>query len=112
MAYQKATALVKQMTLQEKADLTYGWGTSRNGCSGEIQGVERLGFPGLCLQDAGNGVRATDFVSGFPSGIHVGAAWNKELTYERGYAMGGEFRAKGIHVMLGMLSLSLSVQLV
>jgi beta-glucosidase len=95
---------VKKMTLEEKVGLTYGSGTSANGCSGEIKPIERLGFPGFCMQDAGNGVRATDFVSGYPSGIHVGASWNKELSHQRGYAMGGEFRAKGVNVMLGTLT--------
>ncbi|KAK9431764.1 hypothetical protein V1505DRAFT_367805 [Lipomyces doorenjongii] len=34
----------------------------------------------MCLQDAGtSGVRNTDFVNNYPSGIHVGASWNKFL---------------------------------
>lgn len=28
-------------------------------------------------------------------------SWNKNLTYHRGNAMGGEFRAKGVNVLLG-----------
>lgn len=42
-------------------------------CSGNIPPIKRLGFHGMCLSDAGNGLRNTDFVSSFPSGIHVGA---------------------------------------
>lgn len=42
------------------------------GCSGSIAPIERLGFPGMCLSDAGNGLRGTDFVNSYPSGIHVG----------------------------------------
>lgn len=45
--------------------------------------------------DAGNGVRATDMVSSWASGLHVGASWDKNLTYERGLWMAREFKAKG-----------------
>lgn len=72
-----------------------------NACSGNIPAIQRLGFPGLCLSDAGNGLRATDFVSGWPSGISVGASWNKALTRQRAIGMGGEFRTKGVNVALG-----------
>jgi beta-glucosidase len=71
-AYSKAQTLVSQMTLEEKVNLTGGV-SMENSCSGNIPGVPRLGFEGLCLSDAGQGVRATDFVSGFASGISVGA---------------------------------------
>lgn len=46
-----------------------------NGCPGRIPAIDSVDFPGLCLADAGQGVRATDFVSSFPSGIHVGARY-------------------------------------
>ena len=73
-AYAKARAAVAQLTLEEKVNLTGGV-TAPNGCSGNIPGVDHIGFPGMCLTDAGNGVRATDFVNGWPSGIHVGARY-------------------------------------
>jgi beta-glucosidase len=72
-----------------------------NGCSGNIAAIPRMNFTGLCLTDAGQGVRATDFVSGFPSGIHVGASWNKELARSRAESMGLEFRIKGANIALG-----------
>jgi beta-glucosidase len=71
-AYQKAKAFVAQLTIEEKVNLTAGYSAS-NGCSGNIPPISRLGFTGMCLSDAGNGVRATDFVNGYPSGIHIGA---------------------------------------
>ena len=74
---------------------------SNTSCSGMIPGIPRLNFPGLCLSDAGNGLRNTDFVSSWPSGIHVGASWNKALARQRGAGMGGEFRTKGVNVLLG-----------
>ncbi|OAQ98605.1 hypothetical protein LLEC1_01216 [Akanthomyces lecanii] len=91
-AYAKARELVSQMTLEEKVSLTAGANGIDNGCSGNIANISRLGFPGMCLSDAGQGLRATDFVSSFPSGIHVGA---------RGAAMANEFKKKGVNVLLG-----------
>lgn len=76
-SYAKATAFVAQLSVEEKSNLTYGTTSDTNGCSGNIPPIERLGFPGMCLQDAGNGVRGTDFVNGYPSGIHVGARYTR-----------------------------------
>ncbi|KAJ6787866.1 hypothetical protein PWT90_07154 [Aphanocladium album] len=100
-AQAKAQKLVSQMTLEEKVSLTGGADSIDNGCSGNVANISRLGFPGMCLSDAGNGLRATDFVSSFPSGIHVGASWNKDLAARRGAAMAGEFKKKGVNVLLG-----------
>ncbi|ONH68997.1 putative beta-glucosidase M [Cyberlindnera fabianii] len=100
-AFSKAKALVAQMTNDEKNNMTYGFTTTANGCSGVSGSVPRLNFPGLCLQDAGNGVRGTDFVNAYPAGVHVGAAWNKNLAYQRGLHMGKEFEVKGANVALG-----------
>ncbi|KAM3453874.1 hypothetical protein NHJ6243_009029 [Beauveria neobassiana] len=100
-AYAKAKDLVSQMTLAEKVSLTGASKDIHNGCTDNIANISRLGFPGMCLGDAGQGLRATDFVSSFPSGIHVGASWNKELAARRGAAMADEFRKKGINVLLG-----------
>jgi len=76
-AYARAKAFVDQLSNEEKANLTYGaggaLGNTLNGCSGIITSIDRVGFPGMCLSDAGNGLRATTLVSGYPSGIHVGA---------------------------------------
>ncbi|KAK5942634.1 hypothetical protein PMZ80_005199 [Knufia obscura] len=99
-AYSQAQAFVAQLTIEEKTNLTGGY-SEANGCSGNIYAIERLGFPGLCVTDAGQGVRATDFVNGYASGIHVGASWNKALTHQRGVDMGGEFRTKGVNLQLG-----------
>ncbi|KAK4148067.1 uncharacterized protein C8A04DRAFT_8644 [Dichotomopilus funicola] len=99
-ATQKARELVKKMSLEEKVSLT-GGASSHTGCSGFIPAIPRLNFPGMCLSDAGNGLRGTDFVSSWPSGIHVGASWNKMLARQRGSGMGGEFKAKGVNVLLG-----------
>lgn len=77
------------------------YASTTNGCSGNIPANTRLGFPGLCLQDNGNAVRGTDGVNGGPSGISIGASWNKELALRRARYMGAEFRAKGANIALG-----------
>ncbi|KAF3764314.1 family 3 glycoside hydrolase [Cryphonectria parasitica EP155] len=99
-AITKAKALLDQMTMDEKVNLTSGVSTT-TGCAGMIAAVPRLGFPGLCLANAGNGVGSTDYVSAWASGIHAAASWNKELTYNRGYYIGGEARTKGVNILLG-----------
>lgn len=86
--------------MDEKVSLTSGV-TTTTGCAGWIPGVARLGFPGLCLANAGNGVGATDYVTAFPSGLHAAASWNKPLAYQRSYWIGREARTKGVNILLG-----------
>lgn len=62
-AYVKAKAFVAKLSDDEKVNLTAGV-TSNTGCSGNIQAIERLGFPGMCVSDAGNGL-----VSASPSTV-------------------------------------------
>lgn len=100
-AYDKAQTLVGQLTLEEKVNITRGFSSDQNVCAGNTGSIPRLGWPGMCLHDAGNGVRATDFVNSYPSAIHAGAAWDRNLAYLRGYYMGKEFKTKGVNVLLG-----------
>ncbi|KAI1765139.1 glycoside hydrolase family 3 protein [Hypoxylon sp. FL1150] len=106
-AYNKAADFVKQLTTEEKVSLASGLTSSTgssgtlNGCSGNIDSIPRMNFSGFCLNDAGQGVRGTDFVSGYPSGLHVAASWNKDLARSRAESMGLEFRVKGVNIHLG-----------
>lgn len=61
----------------------------------------RVGFPQLCLQDSALGVRSTDHVTAFPAGITTGGTFDKDLIYQRGVAIGEEFRGKGANIYLG-----------
>jgi len=70
-------------------------------CVGNIVAVPRLNFSGLCLQDGPLAIRVADYASVFSAGVSAGATWDKDLMYERGLAMGREFKAKGAHVALG-----------
>ncbi|KAM0749455.1 beta glucosidase [Meredithblackwellia eburnea MCA 4105] len=99
-AVRKARKFVKDLTLEELVNITTGAGIEGR-CVGNTGTIPRVGFPGLCLQDSPLGVRFADFVSAFPAGINVAATWKKELMYQRGAAMGAEFRGKGVNVALG-----------
>ncbi|PGG96023.1 hypothetical protein AJ79_09764 [Helicocarpus griseus UAMH5409] len=100
-AYAKAHAVVSNMTLAEKVNLTTGTGFFMGPCVGQTGSAERFGIPRLCLQDGPLGVRNTDHATAFPAGITVGATFDKQLMYDRGVAMGEEFRGKGVNIHLG-----------
>ncbi|KAJ8133189.1 hypothetical protein O1611_g434 [Lasiodiplodia mahajangana] len=99
-AYAQAKELVSLLSLEEKVNLTGGISVDSS-CSGVIPSIPRVNFTGLCLSDAGNGPRTTNFVSSWPAGLSVGASWNRELAHKRAVGMGGEFRAKGVNILLG-----------
>ncbi|KAL8410092.1 hypothetical protein RB594_008253 [Gaeumannomyces avenae] len=92
--------MVGKMTLEEKLSLTAGV-KATSSCPGSIPPIPRLNFTGMCLADAGQGLRGVDFVSSWPSGVHVGASWNRALALRRALGMGGEFKKKGANILLG-----------
>ncbi|KAF5671691.1 glycoside hydrolase family 3 [Fusarium heterosporum] len=94
-AYKQASALVAQMSNEEKTAVISGQTNVTNGCAGMIPGVPRLGFPGICVSDGPNGLREVEAVNGYAAAVTVGAAWNKELALARGYYMGLEAKVKG-----------------
>ncbi|KAI5450513.1 hypothetical protein NCC49_002970 [Naganishia albida] len=100
-AVEKARLFVSDLTLEEKVNLTTGVGWTGGRCVGNIPAIERVGFDGLCLQDAPLGVRMTDGVTAFPSGLNAAATFDRHLMYERALAIGEEFRGKGVNIALG-----------
>ncbi|KAH0213286.1 thermostable beta-glucosidase, partial [Aureobasidium melanogenum] len=99
-SYAKARALVSQLTLEEKVNLTSGVGTNQGNCVGQTGSVPRHGINGLCLQDSPVGVRLTDGNSVFPAGVNVAATWDRGLAYARGRGMGQEHYGKGVDMQL------------
>ncbi|GJC89550.1 putative beta-glucosidase M [Colletotrichum liriopes] len=97
-AYRHARALVSQLTVEEKANITRGWNGT---CVGNSGAVPRLDIPALCFADAPDGIRGQEFVSAFPAGIHIAATFDKALLYKYGKALGDEYYGKGINVALG-----------
>jgi len=100
-SYKRAQAFVRQLTLLEKVNLTTGTGWSLDHCVGNVGTIPRLGFDALCMQDSPLGVRFADYVSAFPAGGTIAAAWDRGEWYLRGYQMGQEHRGKGVDVQLG-----------
>ncbi|KAI9729159.1 MAG: hypothetical protein M1834_007066 [Cirrosporium novae-zelandiae] len=100
-AYVKAAAIVSQMTLAEKVNLTTGTGIYMGPCSGNTGSAPRFGIRNFCLEDSALGVALTGNVTAFPAGITIGATWNKDLMYSRGAALAAEARGKGVNVQLG-----------
>ncbi|ETS86254.1 hypothetical protein PFICI_00082 [Pestalotiopsis fici W106-1] len=98
----KASEFVANLTLTEKIGIVSGGYLSpAPACVGSIGPISRLNFSGLCFSDGPSGYARSDGVSVFPSGITIAATWDRDLAYQRGVALGEEFRAKGSHVYLG-----------
>ncbi|KAH8897404.1 beta-glucosidase-related glycosidase [Thozetella sp. PMI_491] len=93
----KAKAFVAQLTLDEKADMVTG---QPGPCVGNIVAIPRLGFQGLCLQDGPLAIRVADYASTFQAGVTAASSWDKDILYQRGLALGAEFKAKGAHIAL------------
>lgn len=92
-AFLKASELVGQMTLEEKANLTSG---IDGPCVGMLGSVARLNIPELCLEDGPAGVRPVHGVSQFPAGLTTAATWDRALIFARSKAMGQEFHDQGL----------------
>lgn len=87
------------MTLEEKLTLLAGqdmW---------SIAGIPRLGIPTLRMSDGPSGVRGPSFVDGrsvcFPCGMALASAWDPDLAWRYGAALGDEARRQGVQVLLG-----------
>ncbi|HMN00694.1 MAG TPA: glycoside hydrolase family 3 N-terminal domain-containing protein, partial [Anaerolineales bacterium] len=99
--------ITSQLTLEEKASL----------CSGadfwHLKGIERLGIPSIMVTDGPHGLRKqagssnelgiSDSVPAtcFPTASALAAAWNRDLIFEVGQALGEECRQEKVGVILG-----------
>jgi beta-glucosidase len=100
-----AADFVSQLNTTEKIGLvTGGYASPQLPCVGSIGGIPRLNFSGICFYDGPTGLARQDGVSVFPAGLTTAATWDRRLMYERGVALGEEFRGKGSHVHLGYVS--------
>ena len=92
----RAAALVEQMTLEEKCAYIGG---SKDGFY--IRPIERLGIPLIRMADGPQGVRNNTKSTLFACGVAAAAAWNEDVVYEMGVALGQDSRARGVHILLG-----------
>jgi beta-glucosidase len=111
---ERASLLVKQLTLDEKILLVHGTGWDAIfgemplhslGGAGFVPGIPRLGIPDLQMADAAVGV-ARGAVFGrystpLPSGVSEAASWNLAVAREYGALIGSELRAQGYNMGLG-----------
>ena len=85
---------------EEKYLLLYGDYNVSKTCVGGISPIPERGFPGICLQDGPAGVRPSGYTTTWQAAINSAATFNRELVYEVGKAQGGEFKEKGVNIML------------
>jgi len=117
-ADERASLVLKEMTLDEKLTLVFGYfGTdspwkgvtrppeSLHQSAGFVFGVPRLGIPNMYQTDAGVGVasQAGPQVrerTALPSGMNTAATWDPQIGFEGGAMIGSEARTSGFNVML------------
>jgi beta-glucosidase len=113
----RADLVLKQLTLDEKIALLHGNGMAHNanwqmpltdltnGGAGYVEGVKRLGIPGLVMSDAAYGVRDSGangrYSTAMPSSLGAASSWDPASACEFGALIGTELRAQGFNMTLG-----------
>jgi beta-glucosidase len=112
----RASLVLKQMTLDEKISLLHGTGMQglgplsplhvhSNGGAGYVVGVPRLGIPDIQMSDAAYGVRQSGengrYSTALPSNLGAAASWDLKAAYEYGALIGRELRDQGYNMSLG-----------
>lgn len=110
--------LLKEMTLDEKLSLVFGYfgnnATWKNSIrppeshpqsAGFVYGVPRLGIQHIWMADAGLGVASQGGPeirerTALASGLSTAASWNPALGYKAGAMIGSEARTSGFNVLL------------
>ena len=90
-AIDRAAGIVAKMTVADKVALA---------CA-DFGAVAHLGLPALSFTDGGNGVRVADDATAFPVCLSLAAAFDEQLAYRFGSAVGQEARSAGHNVLLG-----------
>jgi beta-glucosidase len=115
-AEERASLVLKEMTLDEKISLLHGTGMAglspmsplavrSNGGAGYVVGVPRLGIPDIQMSDAAYGVRSSGengrYSTALPSDLAAAASWDLDAAHEYGALIGRELRAQGYNMSLG-----------
>ena len=113
---ERASMVVKEMTLDEKISMLHGTGmpglgpvsplaVHANGGAGYVVEIPRLGIPAIQMSDAAYGVRASGengrYSTALPACIAGAASWDPEGGFEYGALIGRELRAQGYNMSLG-----------
>jgi len=112
----RASMVLKEMTLDEKITLLHGTGMKdlgpisplavhSNGGAGYVVGIPRLGIPAIQMSDAAYGVRMSGengrYSTALPDDLAGAASWDLDAAYQYGALIGRELRAQGYNMTLG-----------
>ena len=113
---ERADLVLGQMTLDEKIQMVHGtgWGVLRAGdpvpaksnfAAGYMEGIERLGIPGIDLADSAVGARMAAYQSRYatllPSTLGAASSWDPDSAFLYGSVIGRELRAWGSNMTIG-----------
>jgi beta-glucosidase len=113
---ERASMVVKEMTLDEKISILHGTGheglgpmspmsARSNGGAGHVVSPSRLGIPDIQMSDAAYGIRASGkngrYATALPCNLGAAASWDLESAYDYGALIGRELRAQGFNMSLG-----------
>ena len=113
---QRADLVMKEMTLDEKMSFVHGtgWNGLRAdavipkgslGGAGYVQGVERLGIPGINMADSAVGIRlaaqGSHYATLLPSVLGAACSWDKDALFLFGSVLGRELRDMGYNMSIG-----------
>ncbi len=113
---ERASLVVKEMTLDEKITLLHGTGheglgpmsplsSGSNGGAGYVVGIPRLGIPGIQMSDAAYGIRSSGkngrYSTALPCNLGAAASWDLDAAYDYGALIGRELRDQGFNMSLG-----------
>ena len=113
---QRADLAIQQMTLDEKMNFVHGtgWNGLRPnavvpkgslGGAGYVEGVERLGIPGINMADSAVGVRlsaaGSHYATLLPSVLGAASSWDPKALFLFGDVIGRELRDTGYNMSIG-----------
>lgn len=113
---QRADLVIGKMTLDEKLNFVHGtgWnGLRKNaeipkgslGGAGYVEGVERLGIPGINMADSAVGVRlsgaGSHYATLLPSVLGAANSWDPKALFLFGDVIGRELRETGYNMSIG-----------
>jgi beta-glucosidase len=113
---ERADLVMKEMTLDEKMNFVHGtgWNGLREGAeipkgslggAGYVEGVSRLGIPGINQADSAVGVRlaaqGSHYATLLPSVLGAACSWDKDALFLLGSVIGRELRDMGYNMSIG-----------
>lgn len=113
---QRADLALQQMTLDEKLNFVHGtgWNGLREhaeipkgslGGAGYVEGVPRLGIPGINMADSAVGVRlsaaGSHYATLLPSVLGTASSWDPKAAFLFGDVIGRELRETGYNMSIG-----------